>query len=785
MGFISLMQGWGATHLFTLGVVDFTVSADLGNSVDPTNVKTDQYNTEWDFTGLPVCEGFSFSLKCFGDITDYSTKVYAGELDSRGDFNSSHGAGNDSSSTTDWNANKRSMFCWVKPTGLSGGFPTAVFGHGGGTNNQLFFLNLGGKLGFQAADAGMPFLIATSIDNVQIDRPYFMGAVWEHHTAHSGDGNRILFYLNGKLQSVFELTGTDNFASATGQPFIGNASSNYQGYGGGTIGYLRRPKDVQAIGSVNNVSLTESQWSEAFESAVLPTVIIQSDTVENQQVALDALIGNNYNGVNCAIRILQATDEVNYRLFLDTITFSTNTNILDISIQFIGDGILTLENANGSNASVFSTPSEVVTNTETLNGTGSIVLVENTFRVRTVQDLENINSYDKIVIESPGDYTFTNVVIDTIENVSGGIVNVISSLGISNVINTGLDSETNIIDSFLSFSNSWELYESLEDRNATENELEVGGSSDIFRFSFVPGTTYYLWVEGIKYQVTPISTGETSVNLSTGALLTLVNENLGFIDRVVYCDNRLSENGNGSNSSPFNNLDDAVLKFNEGSYSHISLKTAINLPASTSQSLDNVKIRGANPTAHLLLMNNSMNAGELDDLLIQGVQDVTFVPSTYINCSIVGNISGIVGKLQDIQMLSLSNTDIVVQFGGDSSLIGCNVTNVGKSTIDLTGGVSLAIRNITGNFYIDNVVDGSTVSVDSISGSLTLNETCTGGSIRVFDTIRIIDDSNGSVLDLEDLPTLKQIEESEVLKEIQTHSQQSAQNSDYNRLKLE
>ena len=123
-------------------------------------------------------------------------------------------------------------------------------------------------------------------------------------------------------------------------------------------------------------------------------------------------------------------------------------------------------------------------------------------------------------------------------------------------------------------------------------------------------------------------------------------------------------------------------------------------PATTSLPLDGVKIVGSNPTAHLVLTGNSMNSGELDDLLLQGVQGPTMLPSTYKNCSIVGDISGLIGKLENTQILSLTNSDVTVEFSGSTAVIGCNVTNVGLTTFNIPNGVSVAVRNITGNFIL-------------------------------------------------------------------------------------
>lgn len=392
----------------------------------------------------------------------------------------------------------------------------------------------------------------------------------------------------------------------------------------------------------------------------------------------------------------------------------------------------------------------------------NINITEGNLTLNILKDLTNVTA-QKLIITLPGTYNLTNVNVNEVENTSLGQVNIISDKAIPVITNTGTGSTTTLLDSLLRFTNDWELYLTQSDRNSNTNLVASGSSSDTYNFEFNPGTTYYFWVAGTKQQKQPLQSGETLIDLSTPTLLNLVNENLSFINRVVYCDITLPENGDGSNSNPFNSLDSAIIKYNEGSFTSISLKTSLLTPATTTLPLDGVKIIGANPTAHLALTGNSMNSGELDDLLLQGVQGPTFLPSTYRGCSIVGNTSGLIGKLENTQILSLTGTDVVISFGGSTAIIGCNVTNVGLTTFDLTGGVSVAIRNITGSFIMSNIQDGSTVSVDSISGNLILEPSCIGGNIRIFDTIKIIDNSAGTNLDIEDLPTLKSIEESTVL----------------------
>ena len=388
--------------------------------------------------------------------------------------------------------------------------------------------------------------------------------------------------------------------------------------------------------------------------------------------------------------------------------------------------------------------------------------------VTRVGDEINAGSYD-IVIDATASSVF---------DLTGNTITIKAATFTGNITTTGTVTLLNgaivnggIIDSngdsFLSFTNEWEVYTTESDRNTSTNPLGTGTSSQIFRFTFSANTTYYMWVAGTKQQVTPTQSGETSVDLSTSALLSNINDNLGYVNRVVYCDIRLSINGTGTNISKFNSIDDAINEFNMGGYDYIDLKTDISTPATPSVSLQGVKIIGTNPTAHLFINNLDCSAAEFDDLLIQGQQGPSTIQATLNHCKIIGDFSGLfVNAENDCQILSLTGQNVTLTFVSSSALLDINVTNIGETFLSCPNGASLAVRNITGKFTLQNVGAGSIVSIDSISGDMTLDSSCTGGNIRVHDTIKIVDNSLGSVVVLEDLPTLQQIEASTVLSKV-------------------
>lgn len=404
MAFRTYLQGLGATHLFDLDNNGTLTTDDLGSSSTPTNISGGTYTFDTD----PVCEGVTHSL----DVVANTSAGTDGAV-----FTNVSGI---NTGITGWNTDKRSLLIWCKQSDIQN--PTCIYEQGGGVNNFAF---MGGALTtFQAADQGQPFLIVQSKSLTQSDRPYCLVGVWEYHTQHAGSGNRVLFYINGILQGISELTGTDSFPNHAGDITCGNSGENLQSFAGTVFTSQTTEKNCNFLGMFNNVSLTQAQCREIFERSTFADVTIAADTVANMQAALDALSGNTYENTNCAIRILQATDATNFRLFIDNITFNADSNLEDISIQFVGTGTLTVEDTNGTVIQYTSTPAEVETTSTTYTGGGSIVVVNNTIR-RTSDDTITDSTATKLVFDGSGTtYTVSGGTISEFENVSGSAVTV-------------------------------------------------------------------------------------------------------------------------------------------------------------------------------------------------------------------------------------------------------------------------------------------------------------------------------------------------------------------------
>lgn len=403
MSILTYLQSLSATHLFTFDNVGTLTTDDEGDSGTPTNISGGNYTFDTD----PVCEGFDYSLDV---VANTSSNTGGAVFTNQSDINSGSG----------WNTSSYSAFLWFKMAEIQN--PTCVYEQGGGINNLAF---MGGALStWQAADAGEPFLIASGKSLTQAGRPYFVVGVWEHHSAHAGSGNRILFYINGIEQAIVEDTSTANFPSHTGDITCGNSSDSLKSFAETTQASQTTDKNINLLGLFAGITLTQAEAREIFERTTFADVTIAADTVANQQIALDALSGNSYANTNCAIRILQATDATNYRLFIDDITFTADPNLEDISVQFVGTGILTIEDTNGTVIQYTSTPPEVETTSSVITGGGSIVVVNNTIRYIANDTITN-STATKLVFDGVGTtYTVSGGTIAEFENVSGSTVTV-------------------------------------------------------------------------------------------------------------------------------------------------------------------------------------------------------------------------------------------------------------------------------------------------------------------------------------------------------------------------
>jgi len=364
-----LIGDLGMTHLITL---DYKGAEEDGVTTEtPTKVNGGNYT----WVEEPCCEGFTYALKS-NDSTSYEDRENGASFDNAADINT------DVPNT--YGATGKTLGIWCRFS--QNITPSCIFEEGAYVNNFAFFVGIGKAITWQAADDGQPFLIAQSNLQAQVNRNYFLTGTWEYQR---NGYNAVDFYINGVLQETVQLNGTDVFPNHSGDIVIGNTDDDLKSYNEGTIKSAIRETWANLWFIKNHEIWGEDILRDIFERTTLAEVTLEADTVENQQIALDNLIGTVYEDKNCAIRIVQATDATDYTLLLDNIKFKRVDELRDIHIQFVGTGELHIENCNGSNAYELSVPAEVERVNDTLQGGGSITKTDNSIRLKDDTDYIN------------------------------------------------------------------------------------------------------------------------------------------------------------------------------------------------------------------------------------------------------------------------------------------------------------------------------------------------------------------------------------------------------------
>lgn len=396
----------GATHLFMLD----DATRDPGSTGIDTSLVLDNAS----FQPVPISEGVSNSLQSL-TINDFTTRQYGAIVGNTNDINTQSGI-----------CRQRCLYMWFRCSLIDS--PSCIYEQGGGVNNFAFHVGMAKSITAQAAVVNQPFLICQSQFQVKENRSYFIASIWQYHAEHSGNGNRLLLYVNGVFQEEAQFDGQNVYPVHLGNISIGNSREALKTYNEGTINSSTREKNLNMLGMHNDNptyfdpdTVAAGTLRDIFERTVRPMVTIAGDTVASQQAALDALVMTAYAGVNLAIRIIQATDATDYRLILDNITFEQDPTLRDIAVQYVGPNLLTLENANGSNAVEISAPPEIdLDGVTVLPGGGAIALSNNNLRAATPGTVTGIGN--KLIITTPGTYILDGTDVSTVENDSGGPV---------------------------------------------------------------------------------------------------------------------------------------------------------------------------------------------------------------------------------------------------------------------------------------------------------------------------------------------------------------------------
>ncbi len=239
---------------------------------------------------------------------------------------------------------------WFRTTAIQQP-PCRIFGDGGLTVNNSFFLGFGNSV-VAEADCDPTVVQVGSSTTIQPNRAYHLCLVFRDV---GGGDSELEFYIDGVSQGTQIVS--DVSSAARGGFRIGGVTNTTSYSIGGTAFQLVSPVDgqyamVNSLVGVNVPSSTEIR-EELFEKGALPGTTITSDTQANMQTALDALASSTRPDETLNIRVEAVTGDGDLTLTADNITHDSNASI---HVQYMGTGTLTWINSNGSNASIGSTP---------------------------------------------------------------------------------------------------------------------------------------------------------------------------------------------------------------------------------------------------------------------------------------------------------------------------------------------------------------------------------------------------------------------------------------------
>ena len=248
---------------------------------------------------------------------------------------------------------RKAMCGWVQLSKIQPP-PDRIYGEGDQTTSFAFVIALGNNVMFETTSSS--FILQVFGDRIlRPGRSYHLCGIFEG----SGFGDTIRFYIDGVRQTLSQpdppSPGVTTLA-ARGVGEFGDPAGTV-GVGGGVV-LLGAPTNCRyqhwaSFSGASAVLTDASIRGTLFEKGALPDVTISTGTESAMQSSLDALADTVRPDAPLAIRVQAVTGGGDLTLTADNITFDP---LCSIHVQYMGTGVLTWRNINGSDASIGSTP---------------------------------------------------------------------------------------------------------------------------------------------------------------------------------------------------------------------------------------------------------------------------------------------------------------------------------------------------------------------------------------------------------------------------------------------
>lgn len=224
--------------------------------------------------------------------------------------------------------------------------------------------------------------------------------------------------------------------------------------------------------------------------------------------------------------------------------------------------------------------------------------------------------------------------------------------------------------------------------------------------------------------------------------LSLLADVHGQVEREIWIDTSALINGTGYQSSPYNNVTDAIDDAEANGILNLVLLDDLTLD----RQLKNFTIRGiGEPTVD---PNNQILTGcRFDDCQFSGTFNPTLDSNSFWHCYFLNGVTGVQGDLHEC---GFTGTVSLVAGGTCTIIDGYSlVPGLSRPTIDVGGGgCAVSIRNYRGGLILagtDGVADEVTVSL--AMGRLQLAASNTAGTISVRGICDFDDQSAGSTVE--------------------------------------